>query len=110
AVRARERGQQRRQGGAGRPLREAESADQRRVRVPSRREVRKVFDHLERRGGRRRGETGEESDPSADESPRASVNIQQILVLAARLRHPRGQLGVTKRAEKRERRPRYPNA
>src|SRR5215510_11352243 len=105
-----EREQQRQQRGDGRTLRDAESGDQRRVRVPSRREVRKVFDRLERRGGSRRGEPGEESDPSADESPRASVNIQQVLVLAARLRHPRGQLGVTERAEERERRPRYPNA
>src|SRR5262245_46824828 len=105
-----EREQQRQQRGDGRTPRYPEAAEQGRVRASSRREVRKVFDHLERRGGRRRGETGEESDPSADESPRASVNIQQILVLAPRLRHPRGQLGVTERAEERERRPRYPNA
>src|SRR5262245_49746911 len=102
--------QQWQQRGDGLALRDTESADQRRVRVPAWRELRKVRDHGERRSRGRRGESGEESDPPADEPPGTTVNIRQVLVLAARPRHSRGQLGVTECAEERERGPRYPNA
>src|SRR5215475_2986746 len=96
--------------GDGGTLRDSESVNQRGVPIPAGSEFGKILHCGEAGSGRRRGETRKESNPSADESPLTPVNIRQVLVLAARPRHSRGQLGVTERAEERERRPRYPNA